>query len=71
MRLTCLLNDFITGTLPKHAKDKDLLREIGYSLGNKDILVYTVDEIKEWENVKAAFITSILEKGKTLYERKI
>ena len=36
----------------------------------KDILVYTVDEIKEWENVKAAFITSILEKGKTLYERK-
>jgi len=25
----------------------------------KDILVYTVDEIREWEDVKQAFITSI------------
>jgi predicted nucleotidyltransferase len=36
----------------------------------KDILVYTVDEIREWENVKQAFITSILDRGKVLYEKK-
>ena len=37
----------------------------------KDILVYTVDEIREWKNVRQAFITSILNNGKVLYEKKV
>ena len=36
----------------------------------KDILVYTESEINEWKNVKEAFITSIIEKGKVLYENE-
>ena len=35
----------------------------------KDLVVYTLDEVKKWENVRQAFITSILKKGITLYER--
>ena len=34
----------------------------------KDILVYTQEEIGEWKGVKEAFITSVLEKGKIVYE---
>jgi len=36
----------------------------------KDILIYTVDEIKKWEGVKEAFITSVLEQGKVAYEKQ-
>ncbi|MBW8049195.1 MAG: nucleotidyltransferase domain-containing protein [Cytophagales bacterium] len=37
----------------------------------KDILVYTEKEVKEWSNVPQAFITSIVSKGKLLYERNV
>ena len=37
---------------------------------SKDIIVATVDEIEEWSNVPQAFLTSIVKKGKVLYERK-
>jgi len=36
----------------------------------KDILVYTLDEINEWKEVKEAFITKVVKKGKALYENK-
>ncbi len=36
----------------------------------KDILIYTLDEIREWENVEQAFITSVIKEGKVLYEKK-
>jgi predicted nucleotidyltransferase len=36
----------------------------------KDILVYTLEEIDEWKEVEEAFITSIMKKGKVLYENK-
>jgi len=50
-------------------------REIRKCLWNKvaipkDILIYTVDEIKKWEGVKEAFITSVLEQGKVVYEKQ-
>jgi uncharacterized protein len=35
----------------------------------KDLVVYTLEEVKKWENVRQAFITSIINKGITLYER--
>ncbi|MFQ5637821.1 MAG: nucleotidyltransferase domain-containing protein [bacterium] len=35
----------------------------------KDIVVYTEDEIDDWRNVKQAFTTTIVEKGKVLYEK--
>ena len=36
----------------------------------KDIVVITLKDIKEWENVPMSFINTILTKGKVLYERK-
>ena len=33
----------------------------------KDILFYTNDEIKEWQNVPNSFINTILTEGKVLY----
>ena len=36
----------------------------------KDILVYTEEEINDWKNVPEAFITTIIGKGKILYERQ-
>jgi len=30
----------------------------------------TPEEIDEWKNVKESFITSIMKKGKTIYENK-
>ncbi len=32
-----------------------------------DILVYTTQEIEEWQDVKEAFITQIMAKGKVVY----
>jgi uncharacterized protein len=35
-----------------------------------DFLVYTEAEVEKWANASLAFITSVIKKGKTLYERK-
>ncbi|RKZ21904.1 nucleotidyltransferase domain-containing protein [bacterium] len=35
-----------------------------------DILVYTEKEVEEWKDVPQAFITSIIKKGKVIYERE-
>lgn len=32
-----------------------------------DIIVYTQNEIDDWKDTKAAFITQVVEKGKVLY----
>jgi predicted nucleotidyltransferase len=36
----------------------------------KDIRVYTLEEIDEWKEVEEAFITSIVKRGKILYENE-
>lgn len=33
----------------------------------KDIIVYTPEEVEKWKNASAAFITSIMKKGKVIY----
>jgi len=37
---------------------------------SKDIVVATLSQIEEWKNVPQAFITTIVKKGKVIYERK-
>jgi len=37
---------------------------------SEDILVYTEKEVYEWKNVKQAFITDIVAKGKVVYEKR-
>ena len=36
----------------------------------KDIVVVTPSMVREWENVPQAFITTIVRKGRVIYERK-
>jgi uncharacterized protein len=36
-----------------------------------DIVVFTPDEIKDWERVPQAFTTTALREGRTLYERQV
>jgi predicted nucleotidyltransferase len=43
---------------------RKFLRGIGIPI---DLVVYTPQEVKEWQDTKAAFITEIIEKGKVLY----
>lgn len=37
----------------------------------KDIVVWTPDEVKEWQEVSNAFITTILDEGKVIYEEQV
>ena len=36
----------------------------------KDVVVVTLNDIDEWKNVSQAFITTIIKKGKVIYEKK-
>jgi len=45
---------------------RKLLRDL---LIPKDIIVATYEDVEKWKNVPQAFITSIVKKGRVLYER--
>ncbi len=52
---------------PMHRREtriRKLLRDINIP---KDIIVYTPQEVEKWKNASAAFITSIIKKGKVIY----
>jgi len=57
--------------LPRHKRAIEIRKQLwGFTNTPKDILVYTKDEIEEWKDVKQAFITKIINKGRMLYENK-
>lgn len=41
------------------------LRGIGIPI---DLLVYTNDEIREWEHIESSFVSEVLKTGKVIYE---
>jgi predicted nucleotidyltransferase len=45
-------------------KIRKLLRDIHVP---KEIIVYAPEEVEKWKNASAAFITSIMKKGKVIY----
>lgn len=56
---------------PRYKRAREIRKHLwGITDIPKDILVYTKDEIEEWKGVKEAFITSVVEQGKVLYENK-
>ena len=56
---------------PRYKRAREVRKHLwGITDIPKDILVYTQEEVDEWKNVKEAFITSIVEQGKVLYENK-
>jgi len=55
--------------LPRHQRGKFVRKFLTEFRFPKDILIYTPDEIKKWEDCSFAFITSVINKGKVLYEQ--
>ncbi|MEW6619481.1 MAG: nucleotidyltransferase domain-containing protein [bacterium] len=53
--------------LPRYKRGREIRK---YLRGLKiaiDLLVYTKEEIQKWSDVKPAFITTVMEKGKVIY----
>ena len=46
------------------------LRALAGLFPEKDVVVWTSDEIREWEQVPDAFVTTAIREGRVLYERQ-
>ena len=56
---------------PRYRRAREIRKHLwGIAEVPKDILVYTQEEIDEWKEVKEAFITSIMRRGRVVYESK-
>lgn len=55
--------------LPRYKRSVPIYKALTGLLVPKDILVYTPEEIEDWSEVPQAFITTILKKGKVIYEK--
>ena len=55
--------------LPRYKRSVPIYKALADLLIPIDIVVYTPQEIEEWSDVPQAFITSILRKGKVIYEK--
>ncbi len=56
---------------PQYKRAREIRRRlVGRMQVPKDILVYTSNEIQEWQAVPQAFITTAVTKGKVLYEKQ-
>ena len=56
--------------LPRHKRAVKVYEALTGILIPKDIVVYTPEEIEDWSEVPQAFITTIVRKGKVIYEKK-
>jgi predicted nucleotidyltransferase len=55
--------------LPRYKRAVPYLRALTGLLTEKDLVVWTPEEVREWERVPNAFITTALREGRTLYAR--
>ncbi|MSS73143.1 MAG: nucleotidyltransferase domain-containing protein [Candidatus Latescibacteria bacterium] len=55
--------------LPRYKRAPRYLRALVGLFPEKDVVVWTPEEVKEWSNVPNAFITTALREGRTLYAR--
>ncbi len=53
----------------QHKRPREIRKFLRGMKTPMDIIVYTKSEIEKWKNVKQAFISQILEKGKVVYEQ--
>jgi uncharacterized protein len=56
--------------IPRHRRGQTLLKALSYVRFPLDIVFYTPAEIAKWQNASLAFITTVMSKGKVLYERQ-
>ena len=55
--------------LPRYKRAPRYLRALTGLFPAKDVLVWTPEEIKAWENIPNTFIMTALREGRTLYAR--
>lgn len=56
-------------SLPRYKRSARYRRALTGLAPAKDILVWTPDEVAEWQNVPHAFITTVIREGVLLYEQ--
>ena len=56
--------------LPRYKRSVPIYRALAGLLIPKDVLVYTPDEIEDWSDVPQAFITTVIRKGRVVYEKR-
>ena len=55
---------------PRYRRASRCLRALAGLFPEKDVVVWTSDEIREWEQVPDAFVTTAIREGRVLYERQ-
>ena len=55
-------------TEPRYRRSVPLYGALSDILAPMDILVYSPEEVKEWSEVRQAFVTTAIREGKVLYE---
>ena len=60
----------MNSNLPRYKRSVPVYSALAGLLIPKDILVYTRKEVEEWSGVPQAFITTVLKKGKAIYEKE-
>ncbi|MEW6097412.1 MAG: nucleotidyltransferase domain-containing protein [bacterium] len=53
--------------LPRYKRGREIRKHLRGLKVAIDLVVYTKEEIQKWSNVKPAFITTVMEKGKVIY----
>ena len=56
--------------LPSHKRGRVIFKHLRGLKIPVDIVVYTPEEIKEWQNEKHSFLSKILKEGKVIYDRE-
>lgn len=56
--------------LPRYKRSIPIYKALCGMLIPKDIIVYTPEEVEEWENVPQAFVTTAVTKGEKIYEKE-
>jgi predicted nucleotidyltransferase len=57
-------------TLPRFKRSRELYKVLRPHPFGMDILVYTPDEIERGKRTPVSFVSSVLQEGKTLYDRR-
>jgi predicted nucleotidyltransferase len=55
-------------TQPRYRRAAPLYGALSDILISMDILVYSPEEVKEWSDVRQAFVTTAIREGKVIYE---
>ena len=56
--------------LPRYKRSTPVRLALKGLFPSKDIIVYTPEEVKEWESASTSFIAAALREGRVLYEKE-